>query len=212
MRRLTRLSTPCVAVDLHAGYAVVPDPGAPYDLLLVPTRRITGIEDPRLQETGAPNYWRFAWAARVRLAARRHAALPREGVAMAVNALPGRSQDQLHIHLSCVRPDVAHDLLAAAPSLGDDWTSVQIAGRLWRVKLVHGEDLTDADPFKMLAATDPASRADMEQETLVVVGAQLPGGQPGFYVLNRAADRETGYNGHGEFLLDERCAGDRHPT
>ena len=205
-RRLTGLPAPCLEVDLAAGYAVVPDLKKPAHLLLVPTRRLSGIEDPRVLEPGGPNYWGQAWAARRHLAARIGADPPRESVALAVNAIPGRSQDQLHIHISCVQPAVANALAAMQPRLGRGWSTHTILGRRWRVRTLTDEDLRTSDPFRLVAEAKEDGSANMGEQTLVVVGAQLPTG-PGFHLLWRTADAATGDPGHGEYLLDEACSG-----
>ncbi len=211
-QKLTGLPAPCVAVNLKAGYAIVPDPGSPNQLLVVPTNRVTGIEDPQLLKPGAPNYWQIAWRTRALLAQRLGDAIPRWRFAMAINAVAGRSQSQLHIHLSCVRPDVAEGLRSLAPKLGERWTTVSVIGQVWRARALVGEDLGETDPFKLLADSDAQIAANMGAQTLVVVGAQLPNDTPGFYLLSRTADPATGYDGHGEFLLDKTCSAARMAT
>ena len=205
IHRLTGLAAPCIAVDLKAGYAVVPDPGALYDLLLVPTSRITGIEDPRLLKVGSPNYWKLGWSWRPYLARRVGADLRREEVGMAVNAVAGRTQDQFHIHISCIRGDVAKTLQVAAPRLTERWSTLEIQHGLWRVRLVLGQDLVGYDPSKLLA-TDPRVAADLGRETLLAVGATFQPNRPGFFLLHRATELQTFYFGDGERLLDEKCS------
>ena len=204
-RKITGLPAPCIRVNLHEGYAVVPDLRTAAQLLVVPTRRITGIEDPQLLEPGGPNYWQFAWDTRGLLAERLGDDLARDDVAMAVNAIPGRSQEQLHIHVSCIRADVADELKSAASNVGESWAPITLNGETWRAREVLGEDFGETDPFKLLASSDAATAATMGRQTLVVVGAQLNDRTPGFYLLTRAADPATGYSGHGEFLLDKHC-------
>jgi CDP-diacylglycerol pyrophosphatase len=61
---------PCSEVSIsngvERGFAVLKDNAAskPYAFLLIPTRRITGIESPLLLGLDAPNYFQFAWTAR----------------------------------------------------------------------------------------------------------------------------------------------------
>jgi CDP-diacylglycerol pyrophosphatase len=66
-QRLTGLPFPCLAVDLGEGQArghILLRPPWANDLILSPTRRIVGIEDPFLQSPAAPNYFAESWAAR----------------------------------------------------------------------------------------------------------------------------------------------------
>lgn len=204
---LTGLPAPCLEVNAAAGYAVVPDPKKPLHLLLVPTRRLTGIEDPALLQPGTPNYWEQAWIARRHLEARLKRRLPREAVGLAVNAIAGRSQEQLHIHISCIRPEVSRELEALGGAIGPWWSAQPIRGWPWRVRSLSGSDLSVADPFRLLAKADPGAQAHMGELTLVVVGARLPQGD-GFYLLSRATDPSGDSPGHGELLLDESCRGD----
>jgi CDP-diacylglycerol pyrophosphatase len=56
---------PCKYVDISTGerngYAVLKDKVGIAQFLLIPTRRITGIESPELLSSDIPNYWRAAW-------------------------------------------------------------------------------------------------------------------------------------------------------
>ena len=47
-----------------------------------------------------------AWQARYFVDERLHTSLPRDAVSLAINSTAGRSQNQLHIHIDCIRPDV----------------------------------------------------------------------------------------------------------
>ena len=47
--------------------------------------------------------------------------LPRDAIGLAINAASRRSQDQLHIHVDCVAPDVRAALGAYRDRLGADW-------------------------------------------------------------------------------------------
>jgi CDP-diacylglycerol pyrophosphatase len=204
-RRLTGLPVPCLEVDLKRGFAVLRDPRRPFHLLVVPTRRISGIGSPKLLEPGAPNYWQAAWEQRGRLT-RDGQPVPRDAVAMAVNSVYGRSQGQLHIHIACVRTDVHRALLADAQRFDEQWSDWPgPVNRRYRVRLVKGETLAAVDPFRLLAE-DEAAAADMSRQTLIVVGAHLADG-PGFFLLSDQADRSRHDSGHGEELLDEQgCA------
>jgi CDP-diacylglycerol diphosphatase len=98
-RRLLSLSAPCMKVSLAQGWAVVKDVRNPTHLLLVPTRRIIGIESPFLTTPDAPNYWAFAWNARPLFERLLGRPAPREDIGLVVNSRFGRTQDQLHIHM-----------------------------------------------------------------------------------------------------------------
>ena len=196
---------PCMAVNLAGGYAVLRDVRGATQLMLIPTDRVRGIEDPRVLAPASPSYWQAAWEARPLFEHLVGRPAPRDAVGLAINSIYGRSQNQLHIHIDCVRASVRRALAANASRIGDAWSPLTLAHHPYRVRRIEGDDLAASDPFKLLAASDAAARADMGRETLVVIGAVFPGGRPGFVLLNDRADLATLNGGHGEELLDHAC-------
>ena len=205
--RMRGSPVPCAQVDLRHGFVVMKDIAGSVQVLLIPTRRITGIEDPQLLSPAGPNYWQVAWGARGWLKPPLGRLMPREMIGLAINSALSRSQDQLHIHIDCLRIDVAAVLRIRGDGIGLRWSDLRIAlaGRRYRAMRVMGEDLGSRDPFKLLAAGDPRARADMGRQTLVVAGYRSARGKPGFLLLSRGSDAAAGDNAHGEDLLDPRC-------
>jgi CDP-diacylglycerol pyrophosphatase len=196
---------PCAEVNLASGYAVVKDVEHKTQYLLIPSARVTGIESPALLATGTPNYWQAAWTSRRWLEQLVGRPIPREDVGLAINSMFGRTQNQLHIHIDCVRPEVRDTLRVQATRIGPRWSSLKVGfgGRRYRARWIQGPDLGATDPFKLLARTDPVARADMGRETLVLIGASRLDGTPGFVLLSDRADDAN--MGAGERLLDHRC-------
>ena len=201
-KAITGFAAPCTMVDLPRGIAVVKDIGAT-GYLLVPTRRISGVEDPQLMKPDAPNLWSAAWDIRHYVARRARRPLDRDALVMAVNAIVGRTQDQLHIHVDCVRPDVREALRRDGTRLGPGWSSISLLGHAYRVRSLTETDLAARDPFKLVASSDPAQPVAMGEQTIAVVGALLSDGSPGFYLL--AARATPANRGHAEELLDHGC-------
>ncbi len=88
----------------------------------------------------------------------------RSAVGLALNPQHARSQDQLHIHIECVRADVAAALQAAAPRITDSWSPIVILGSDYLALKIMGEELGGSNPFhlladKFLAAKSAAERA-----------------------------------------------------
>jgi CDP-diacylglycerol pyrophosphatase len=204
--------SPCSEVDLSQGrargYVVLKDIVGVAQFLLMPTARISGIESPELLAPEVPNYWNHAWQARTFTEERLHRELPREALSLAVNSRVGRSQNQLHIHIDCVRMDVKAALAAHLTEVGRQWTPfpVQLSGHAYRAMRVDGDSLGDNDPFRLLADGDPQAAADMGNHTLVVVGATFPDRVPGFVILDDRADLAAGNDASGEELQDHTCA------
>ena len=192
---------PCALVD--PGYAVLKDLVGATQFLLIPTARISGIESPALLDPGSQNYFAAAWRARSFVEQRAGRPLPRDWVSLALNSEPGRTQDQFHIHIDCVRADVRDTLLRHGGEIGSQWAPFPepLAGAPYRAVAVDGDELA-ADPIALLADGVDGARADMGDRTLVVVGRYGADGTPGFVILAGRADRAIGDPGSGEDLQD----------
>ena len=193
---------PCDKVDLTGEYVVLKDRDGATQFLVMPTDRITGIEDPAILAPNAPNYWEDAWEARSFVDERAHRTMPRDTISLAINSVSGRSQNQLHIHVDCVRPDVRNALHDHADSIGATWAKFpkQLAGHDYMAIRIAAPDLAHSNPFDLLADDVPGAKADMGHYTLVVVGLT-----DGFVLL---AGHATGLTNHGsgEELQDHTCA------
>src|SRR5271165_1097486 len=113
---------PCEQVDLAAGYAVLKDIVGETQFLLIPTTRVTGIESPEILAPDAPNYWAAAWQARHFVEDRANRPLPRDAISLAINGVGARSQNQLHIHIDCIRLDVQAALREHAAAIDTHWS------------------------------------------------------------------------------------------
>jgi len=198
---------PCTIVDLHGGvargYVLLKDIRGRTQYLVLPTARVTGIEDPELLAPDAGNYFADAWQNRGYTEHGAGHALPRDTLSLAVNSPYARSQNQLHIHIDCLRPDVRAALARQATAIGGHWAPLPeplLGHHYWAVRVIGDELRTD--PFKLLAAR---TRGVMRDETLVVAGAEFAG-QPGFIVLADRRNPATGDNAGGEELQDHTCA------
>src|SRR5262249_45917947 len=141
------------------GFAVLQAPLSATHVIVVPTARISGIESRNLESKDAPNYWQAAWDARrfVEQGARRR--LPRDKIGMAINSAATRSQDQLHIHVSCVAPGVADFLRRHQGEIRGAWSPMRarLAGHRFLAMKIDTESLAQVDPFKLLARHAPAN-------------------------------------------------------
>jgi CDP-diacylglycerol pyrophosphatase len=199
---------PCAAVDVRRGDAVLKDLNGKTQFLLIATARIAGIESPEILAPGATNYFADAWQARTFVAVAAHRALPRDDIALAVNSAPGRTQNQLHIHIDCIRADVRDALHDHAGELGDAWAPLDfpLAGHRYAAMRLAREQLGDTNPFQALADGVAGAKEAMGRETLVVAGLTLAGGRPAFVLLARRANAEAGDPASGEELQDHACA------
>lgn len=203
---VARLPKPCLEANLQEGDVVIKDIRGVSQLLDIPTARVTGIEAPALLNADTPNYFADAWRARVEMTPLLKAAPARERISLAINSRDHRTQNQLHLHINCLKPEVAQTLAAEAPMLDRKWRrmNVKLAGRAYWAMRVDSADLEDVFPFRLLADEMPVAPADMGRWTLAAAAVEA-NGKPGFVLL---ADEEDAFGGgHAEDLQDIDCAG-----
>jgi CDP-diacylglycerol pyrophosphatase len=190
---------PCLDVNLDDGFAVLRPPVGNPDTILTPTRRVVGLEDPALQAADAPNYFALAWGARRFLPAREPPV--DERVALAVNSVLARSQDQLHIHIGCLTPGFAQRLRARAlgPKPGV-WFRGPDLGRkleLWTYRS-GSRDWAGLEPFRLARDLIGDERA-LARTTLAVIAT------PAEYVVIALRSLPGGWFAQAEDVMDSRC-------
>jgi CDP-diacylglycerol pyrophosphatase len=182
---------------------VLKDNHGDFQFLLLPIDRITGIEDPRLLQAGSPNYFAAAWDARIFVERALGRPLPRQYLSLALNSPHGRSQEQLHIHVDCLHPQVRRELDAMQAQVGTAWRPLPqpLLGHRYLARRLPGEALS-ANPLRLLAEGLPAGDA-LRDYSLVVVGDASPA--PGFVLLATRVDAASGNRASGEELQDHAC-------
>jgi CDP-diacylglycerol pyrophosphatase len=202
---------PCLQVDLTGGiengFAILRDPRGGTQFLLIPTTRISGIESPTVRGPNATNYFASAWEVRTHIDSALHLTLPRDDIGLAINSVVSRSQDQLHIHFSCIRADVWQTLHEREGNIGNQWApfNVSLVGHRYMAMWVSGEHLSPHNPFRILAEGLPGAMQDMGNRTLVVIGLTRTDGTKGFAILVDQVNKERGDLANGEELLDNAC-------
>ncbi len=202
---------PCALVSLDGGeahgFVVLKDRAGVAQHLILPTARVTGIEDPLVLAPDAANYFADAWSERRFVDDRLGHPLRREQLSIAVNSIYGRSQDQLHLHIDCIDAAVGAAVQAGAPAAAARWPAAALTlnGRAYRVRWIPGADLGAVNPFDLLAREAPGASKHMGAWTLVLVGAARPDGAPGFYLLADRADPAAADMASGEALQDHGC-------
>ena len=128
--------------------------------------------------------------------------IPLSEVALAVNSRVGRSQDQLHIHVDCLKPSVRVALRQHASAFMAGWTPLKFSlegARYYGLK-VGASEAEGFNPFESLARL-PGARQDLRGTSLAVVSAPANDSGGGFYVLAYRGRRSP-----VEELLDARCS------
>ena len=170
---------PCASVDLKDGYVILKDRRGLTQYLLIPPIRVTGIESAYLLTPGVPNYFAHAWRERGYVERAAPRALPQSAISLAINSAKARSQNQLHIHIDCIRTDVREVLRRELAVISSNWAPLSeplVAGHHYRAMRVLADTLDGTNPVTLLADGIPRARMTLGQQSLVVVGAEFAAG------------------------------------
>ncbi|QGU89444.1 CDP-diacylglycerol diphosphatase [Erwinia sorbitola] len=194
--------SPCRQVNIQDGYVVLKDRNGALQFLLMPVAKVTGVESQKLLNPASPNYLAEAWRARHFMEERYGAVIDDQVYSLAVNSRWGRTQDQLHIHISCLRADIRQQLDALAPRLNDKWQSQLLGEHEYQIRMITRDEFKRTSPFIRLANELPGARENMGSYGIAI--AALGEGKRAMMVvksnllmLNRASAEE---------LQDHSCA------
>lgn len=184
----------CREYDPVHKYVIIKDNAAtkPEAYLMIPAEKVTGIDDKRIFLTPYLNLWANAWDQSEKF--------PGWGdrrIGMAINSAHARTQDQLHVHISCIDPKVAEILDGHEKDARPYTVQLPPASNTYNVTTVN--DLTDGQsPFEI--ARQITDMGEMPDKSVAVVKSKEPGR---YYVLTTAY--KNGKGGSAEELLDQSC-------
>ncbi|NML32939.1 CDP-diacylglycerol diphosphatase [Paraburkholderia antibiotica] len=192
----------CETVDLDKRYVILKDILGRSQYLLMPTDRITGIESPLILAPDAKDYWRDAWDSRhyVQRAVKRE--LHDNQLGLEINSEYRRSQNQLHIHIDCMRREISTALADHAQDAPGEWRWTTLDGRRYRIMRVSSISGVDS-PFRIVARDNP-NPATMSTQTILVTAAGPSAEKDGWLIVNSGIDVDGG-TGTAEGLLDHAC-------
>jgi CDP-diacylglycerol pyrophosphatase len=168
-----------------------------YNLLVIPTERVTGIEcKDILEPTKVLNLWKYAWDdARDRFG-------KSEDIMLGVNSKDGRSHNQLHIHLTGLKSDIRNELdkLTNVPTDLNKWNESMyvLGGHAYRIVRVKS---LDTNPFNLLQDNVVKKFQDRFQQSMAVVADTKNGG---FYLITTQGTPEKGQPEHDPELKVEQ--------
>lgn len=194
---------PCVEVDTQAGFVVFKDKNGPLQYLLMPTAKISGIENPQLLTASSPNYFFDAWQARHFMADKYGTPIDDADISLAINSKYGRSQDQLHIHISCLKPAVKIALAAQEADFHQQWQPLPggLLGHDYLARRTTAAELQQSGAFRLLADEVPGAKDEMGRYGLAMTA--LPDGQ--FLLLASKASLTKLHRASVEELQDHSC-------
>jgi CDP-diacylglycerol pyrophosphatase len=167
----------------------------PQGFLLIPVQPVTGVEDDKVFSPSVADLWASAW-----LWSEKYPGKSATVTGLAVNSVLARTQNQLHIHISCVLPDVTKALGKKKISQDANHpTLVKLGSNHTTYSVVAVPTLDGANsPFLIARTISQANKIEMRQQGIAVVRGKK---NNGFYVL-ATAERQ----GAAEELLDQACA------
>jgi CDP-diacylglycerol pyrophosphatase len=210
--KLTGTPFPCLEVNLSGGEArgtVVLRPPLLEDTVLSPTRRITGIEDPFLRSPEAPNYFDAAWRARTFLKGADGQAPERDAIALIVNSVFVRGQDQLHIHIGCLLPYARRALAAAALKVPmGEWAQIGpvVPHTMFWGYRIPGTALSSVDPFRLAAEALAGKTNGPGDMTIAVAGVRVEGDDEFLILASYARAPHAWWPVGSADLLESVCA------
>ncbi len=150
-----------------------------YNLLVIPTARITGIEcDLILQPDAVLNLWEEGWGkAREQFGK----SLKPTDMMLGINSKFGRSHNQLHIHLTGFNNEARKQLdqLTGVPTELEKWNSSMYVLGEHAYRIVHVKSL-NTNPFNLLQDYVAKGAKDRFDQSLVVVADAK---NEGFYLI-----------------------------
>lgn len=192
----------CALVNLDQDYAIFKVDRDPYQFLLIPTGKVTGIEDIKLQQASEPNRFFDAWQSRGFMTQRLPTLIKEHMISLAVNAANARTQDQLHIHISCLSHE-ARKVIASLPAdqLNGQWSArpVEIGAYRYFHKKLSLAELKSQNLFIVAKA-----KVDQEKGNIAFTGIGLVNLDPhSFLMLLGIGTDEQGVA--AERIQDHRC-------
>ncbi len=214
-KQLTGLPFPCLKVDLSKGealgYALLRPPWS-NDMIVTPTRRSVGIEDPFLRSPDAPNYFAASWRARGMIATANGRPPARDQVALVINSAPVRDQDQSHIHIGGLKAGTRRFLDEKRPGLPlDQWRLIGPVlphQPFWAMR-VSSADLEGIDPFRLVHAELGRVVRDFADVVIAVVGAD---GDEFLILASYAHAPGSWWPVGSSDMIDKRCLGEGEPS
>lgn len=195
----------CLYDDKTNTFVIVKDnnPKKTIAYLIIPsTTKVTGIEDKQIFSKPFVNFWDDGWK-ELKYVLKKPTG---RFTGLAINSENGRDQNQLHIHISCVSPQVAQTLASNDTNIGTDpkkpWKQLVLGTHNNKYEALKVKLLTDTNsPFNLI--TDiPGAVNHMKDQSIAVVELKTP---DEYYVLNTYYDPVSKNPGTAEELLDQNC-------
>ncbi|MGZ3809309.1 MAG: CDP-diacylglycerol diphosphatase, partial [Bacteriovorax sp.] len=136
-----------------------------------------------------------------------NAPIPDDEISLAINSQRGRSQNQLHIHISCVRQDVKAKIQKNLKSIGEVWKKIPggLLGHKYFARRITLEQLKDQNAFQLLSNDLAHSKDSMKKFGLGLVVIKNEAASFDYILLADRMKIWTEDLGHVEEIQDHKC-------
>lgn len=167
--------------------------------LIIPTIKMVGIESPLTLNSPTLDIWQDAWAE----ATSKYPGKADSKTGLAINSANSRDQDQLHIHMACVKPAVLTALRQKTISVNPKSpTKLQLPPNNFEYDAVLLTSLSgDSSPFKIVRQLPHVSDKNIQEQSVAVVQGPRP--KTYIFLNTYAHDKDKG---EAEELLDQTCS------
>lgn len=195
------LYAPCALVDKNNGYVFYKVDFDKYQYLLMPLKKITGVEDPQLLDEDLPRYLWMAWWGRDLVSEKVGRTVKENDLSITINPLNSRSQDQLHLHISCLAQPV-RDALNNVTAYSSSWSEFPqpLQGNTYQYRKVTLNELKQKNLFKEINDNVVARGKEMQYTTIALLNID----HDDFLLLTASGDSSKGIA--AETLQDHECA------
>ena len=167
---------PCTLVDKDDNYVIYKVDNDKYQYLLLPTDKVTGVEDKSLLKDDAKNYFFFAWNVKELVSEKLDRKIKEKNISMTINPVNGRSQDQLHIHISCLAPYVreAVDKLDLS-TFDESWHPfpVPLKGHNYNFKKLSLSQFKHGNIFRIVNDKAISDKKEMQYTTIALLNVGI---------------------------------------
>ncbi|SQI35701.1 CDP-diacylglycerol pyrophosphatase [Leminorella richardii] len=201
----------CVSVvltpDEEHGYTVFKDRKGPLHFLLIPTVKIEGLESPVLQQPETTHYFLKAWQARGYLAQASDRPVARNMVSLTVNSAYARSQEQLHIHIACIRPEIKAQLDSQIERFSEQWMPVEygLNGSHYLARTLTESQFQEMSPFRRMAKELPGAAEEMSKYGIALVAYSDLDNRPMYLLMVNRMDALSLNPGYTGDIQDYQC-------
>jgi CDP-diacylglycerol pyrophosphatase len=130
-----------------------------------------------------------------------------QDISLAMNSALARSQNQLHIHISCIRPDVRMQINQHQGAVKTTWAKFPgtLVGHTYYARRLSVNDFKNKNVFMMVSDGLPEAKKNIQQYGVAVVPLMRKNKTRGFILLAEKADEASQNLGSAEEIQDHDC-------